>query len=193
MAGPLAESHVREFVRSAVRSGLLTEAQLHDEVVLAISTELTDVPDPSALAHQWIGEFRDELRRDAATWPAITDYDRLQVAFEALEAAGVLVLQGCDDHWAAKAVLEQRRDHPPRGVAWFTPPDVWHAIDEGMLEVNVWHPSTANVAPGDGLLDEVVAAFEAQGLSAHFDEGRIEVGAWWQRPPAATGPPTMEP
>lgn len=193
MADSLAESHVREFTRSAVRAGLLDDAALHHEVVLAVSTELPDVADPDALAREWITEFTDELRRDAAGWPETTDYDRLQAAFAMVEAAGIVVLQGCDDHWSAKAVLDERREDPPRGIAWFTPPDVWHAIDEGMLEVNVWHPSTANVAPGDALLDEVVAAFATQGLSAHFDEGRIEVGAWWQRPPGQASPPTMEP
>ncbi len=44
--------------------------------------------------------------------------------------------------------------------------------------------TTANAAPGDGLLDEAVEAFAAAGLEAHFDEGRIEVSARWQRRPA---------
>jgi len=52
-----------------------------------------------------------------------------------------------------------------------------------MLEVNVWHANTANVAPGDALLDLVVEAFAARGLHAHFDEGRVEVSAHWQRRP----------
>jgi hypothetical protein len=181
----LAEEHVREFARSVVRSGLLGEQDLYAEVLLAVTTELPRVEDPPGLARTWIEEFREELRSDSARWPDRTDYHRLQGAFTTLEAAGVVVLQGCEDHWSAKAVLDERREDPPRGIAWFTPPDVWHAIDEGMLEVNVWHASTANVAPGDALLDEVVAAFEAQGLPAHFDEGRVEVGARWQRPLSA--------
>ncbi len=182
MAGSLAEQHVREFVRSAVRSGLLGQQELYDEVLLAVTSELPDVSDPQGQAGRWIEEFRAELRADSASWPEQTDYHRLQSVFAALEASGIVVLQGCEDHWAAKSVLDERRDDPPRGIAWFTPPDVWHAIDEGMLEVNVWHASTANVAPGDALLDEVVAAFGAQGLPAHFDEGRVEVSARWQRP-----------
>jgi hypothetical protein len=185
VSGSLAEQHVREFARSAVRSGLMAEQELYDEVLAAVTTELPDVADPADRARRWIEEFRDELRADAASWPARTDYHRLQDAFATLEAGGVVVLQGCEDHWTAKEVLDGRRPHPPRGIAWFTPPDVWHAIDEGMLEVNVWHPSTANVAPGDTLLEEVVAAFAAQGLPAHFDEGRIEVTARWKRPPTS--------
>ncbi len=183
MAESLARQHVREFARSAVRSGLLGDQELYDEVVLAITSELPDTDEPQAVAQQWVAEFRDELGRDAASWPEVTDYDRLQAAFAELESRGIVVLQGCDDHWAAKGVLDARAEDPPAGIAWFTPPDVWHAIDEGMLEVNVWHASTANVAPGDALLDEVVAALGRQGLSAHFDEGRVEVSAHWQRRP----------
>ena len=60
-------------------------------------------------------------------------------------------------------------------------PGVWHAVDEGMLEVNVWHGSTANAAPGDELLDHVLGVLEKHGLAAHFDEGRIEVSAHWHK------------
>jgi hypothetical protein len=183
VAGPLAEQHVREFVRSCVRAGLLDDHALHEEVVLAVSTELPDVPKPESLARQWVAEFRDELHSDADSWPEVTDYHRLQGAFADLEDAGIVVLQGCEDHWSAKAVLDERSSEPPRGIAWFTPPDVWHAIDEGMLELNVWHGDTANVAPGDDLLDHVVAVLARHGLAAHFDEGRVEVSAHWQRPP----------
>jgi hypothetical protein len=179
------EQHVREFARSCVRSGLLTGPQVYDEVLLAITTELPeDGADAAARATAWIEEFRGELAHDQADWPEVTDYHRLQNAFTELEAGDVVVLQGCDDHWSAKALLDARAEagDPPRGIAWFTPPDVWHAIDEGMLEVNVWHGTTANVAPGEPLLDDVVATFARHGLPAHFDEGRIEVTAHWQRP-----------
>ncbi len=184
MAESLAEQHVREFVRSGVRAGLLGERQLHDEVVLAITTELPGrAAEADALAASWIAEFRAEQLAEQAGWPGETDHDRLQAAFAELEAAGVVVLQGCEDHWVAKTLLDQRAaaGDPPRGVAWFTPPDVWHAIDEGMLEVNLWHGDTANAAPGDALLADVLAVLVRHGLEAHFDEGRIEVAAHWQR------------
>ncbi len=184
MSGSLAEEHVREFARSCVRAGLLGERELYDEVVLAITTELPSrAADAEGLAGAWVREFRAELKADQAGWPAVTDYDRLQGAFAELATGDVVVLQGCDDHWAAKALLDARAadGDPPRGIAWFTPPDVWHAIDEGMLEVNLWHGSTANAAPGDPLLDDVVAVLSRHGLEAHFDEGRIEVSAHWRR------------
>ena len=93
------------------------------------------------------------------------------------------MLQGVEDHWAAKAAARRRRADgtTPRGVAWFTAADVWHAVDEGMLEVNLWHGTTANAAPGDALLTPSSACFERHGLAAHFDEGRIEVDAHWHK------------
>jgi hypothetical protein len=178
----LAEQHVREFTRASVRAGLLTADELHREVVEAINVDLPSrAADAPSLAAAWIDEAREELRVDQVGWPEATDYERLQTAFDELALSDVIVLQGCDDHWAAKAVLDERAGDPPRGIAWFTPPDIWHAVDEGMLEVNLWHGTTANVAPGDALLDDVLGVLEKHGLEAHFDEGRIEVNAHWHR------------
>ncbi len=180
----LAEQHVREFTRVCVRAGLLPADELHAEVVQAITAELPDRADRAdELADGWLVEAREALRLDQEGWPEATDYERLQTAFDELEIADVVVLQGCEDHWVAKRLLDERAaaGAPPRGVAWFTPPDVWHAVDEGMLEVNLWHGTTANAAPGDELLDDVLGVLEKHGLAAHFDEGRIEVDAHWHR------------
>lgn len=183
-AGSLAEQHVREFTRACVRAGLLPADELHDEVVAAVTAELPDrAGEADDLARAWVDEAREELRVDQESWPEATDYERLQSAFEELELADLVVLQGIEDHWVAKRLLDERAatGDPPRGVAWFTAPDVWHAVDEGMLEVNLWHATTANAAPGDALLDDVLAVLEKHGLAAHFDEGRIEVDAHWHR------------
>jgi hypothetical protein len=180
----LSEQHVREFARACVRAGLLDAAALHDEVRQAVVADLPDRAHVAGdLATAWIDEAREELRVDQESWPEATDYERLQSAFAEIELADVEVLQGCDDHWAAKALLDERAGAgtTPRGVAWFTPADVWHAVDEGMLEVNLWHGTTANAAPGDALLDEVLGVLEKHGLTARFDEGRIEVDAHWHK------------
>lgn len=171
----------RAWVGVLVRSGLGTPEEVVAQVVEAVRADLRD-PDPGSTARAWIAEAEAAWRAESAQWPAVTDHDRLQQAFATLEASGITVLQGCPDHWAARDLLE--KGTAARGVAWFTPPDVWHAVDAGMLEVNLWHRSTANAAPGDELLADALAAFAAAGLEAHFDEGRIEVSAYWQcRPP----------
>jgi len=171
----------RAWVRDVVRSGLVGPEALETEVTGVVAADLPDLP-AGETAREWIAEERAAWAEDATTWPEITDHDRLDRAFARLAGLDVVVLQGCSDHWAARDLLRER-EPVPRGVAWFTPADVWHAIDEGMLEVNLWHGSTANAAPGDALLEEALACFAAEGLPAHFDEGRIEVSAHWQRRP----------
>ncbi|HET8604100.1 MAG TPA: hypothetical protein VFM09_09250 [Marmoricola sp.] len=180
-------AHTRAWVRDVVRSGLIDPAGLEAEVSGVLAADHPDLP-ASETARAWISEERAAWVREAASWAGPTDHDRLQAAFARLEQLGVVVLQGCADHWAARDLLRARDGDPaldaPRGVAWFTPADVWHAIDEGMLEVNLWHGDTANAAPGDPLLAEALRCFTDEGLPAHFDEGRIEVSAHWRRRPS---------
>jgi hypothetical protein len=181
---PTAEEQVRAFARSCVRAGLSSSEQMHAELVEAITKDLPDRADEAdELATVWLDEAHDELRGDQQEWPESTDYERLQSAFAEMELLDVSVLQGCEDHWAAKRLIEDSLAGGAglRGVAWFTPSDVWHAVDEGMLEVNLWHGTTANAAPGDELLDDVLGILEKHGLSARFDEGRIEVDAHWYK------------
>jgi len=178
------EEEVRGFARSCVRAGLLSTEEMQAEVAEAIATDLPGRADEAeTLAATWLAEAHDELGEEQNGWPDSTDYERLQTAFAEMELIDVSVLQGCEDHWAAKRLVEERdaAGTGVRGVAWFTPSDVWHAVDEGMLEVNLWHGTTANVAPGDELLDDVLGILEKHGLRGRFDEGRIEVDAHWQK------------
>jgi hypothetical protein len=169
----------RAWVRDVVRSGLWSDDRVHDEVRAVVAEDHPGLP-PEETARTWIAHAREEWVAEAATWTGATDFDRLQSALGTLARQGLTVLQGCADHWEVKQALEQATT---RGAVWFTPPDVWHAIDEAMLEVNLWHADTANAAPGDALLDEVLDVLRGAGLPAHFDEGRIEVTARWQRRP----------
>ncbi|RNL79182.1 DUF6891 domain-containing protein [Nocardioides marmorisolisilvae] len=174
------------WVASALRSGLEDPDALRDQVVDVIRADHPGL-DAVSTADAWLAHAREAWVTESAAWPTTTDHDRLTEAFGSLEAAGIVVLAGCADHWSARDELAGR-EPTPRGIAWFTPQDVWHAVDEGMLEVNLWHGSTANAAPGDPLLDDALAAFAAAGLEGHFDEGRIEVSAYWQRHPDGLGP-----
>jgi hypothetical protein len=177
--------HTRAWVSDLVRSGLWPDERVRAEAMAAIRADHPDL-EVEETADAWIAEAREAWRADAASWPEVTDHDRLCDAFRRLEQHGIVVLQGVTDHWVARDELA-RRAPKPAGVAWFTPTDVWHAIDAGMLEVNLWHGSTANAAPGDALLDQALDAFAGAGLDAHFDEGRIEVTARWQRRPEGVG------
>jgi hypothetical protein len=126
-----------------------------------------------------IAEALDALHAEAEDWPTETDPDRLDAVLMELESLGVVVVGAVADHHEARKVLESAVE--PKGLVFFTDTDVWHAVDFGMLELKVWHPDTANVAPGEPLLEDVLALLRERDLPAVFDEGRIEVSMNWQR------------
>jgi hypothetical protein len=176
---------VHDHARLQVRAGFLDAgAVLADVTAVAVDEDLEGA-DGVAIAA--VEQARAGLLADQRRWPATTDVDRLRSVFTNLRGDGVVVLEGVADHWAATAELERLDDAgtTASGIAWFTRTDVWHAIDHGMLEINLWHDDSANVAPGDVLLAQALARFDEAGLSAVFDEGRIEVRARWHRRPAA--------
>jgi hypothetical protein len=169
---------LRGLARVLVRSGYADRA-----AVTAALTEAVREDAPSADAGSLVPELIDEavasLAEDAATWPAETDPDRLDAVLNELESLGLVVVRYTSDHHAARQVLESAAE--PKGLVFFTDTDVWHAVDFGMLELKVWHPDTANVAPGEPILEDVLVLLRERGLPAVFDEGRIEVTVNWQR------------
>jgi hypothetical protein len=174
-----AERELRAFARLQVRAGLLDEATQLAEVRDAVAAELPRT-DPEILARAWLAAARKELTAEQATWPATTDVDRLRAAFVECQQHGVKVLAGVEDHWAARRTLDEQAGSL-RGVIWFVPMDVWHAVDTPMLEINLWHPTGANAVEGDPLTESVLGCLRRHGLTARFDEGRIEVAALWQK------------
>jgi hypothetical protein len=191
---------LRAFARVQVRSGYLSDQRVRDEVAEAAREDLARGPDSAAtLAGEAVAAEITALLLDQESWPQTTDVDRLQAAFTELESHGLLVLAAVDDHWDATAALT-RLDEAGEGVTgvlFFTHTDVWHAVDHGMLELNLWHGDTANVAVGDDLLRLVLQTLDRHGLSATFDEGRIETTMTWQRRREGRGrplgpAPTME-
>jgi hypothetical protein len=135
--------------------------------------------DAATLVPLLIGEAVMDLNSEAAEWPATTDPDRLDAVLAELEKQGMVVVRYTSDHHAARQVLEAAAK--PKGLVFFTDTDVWHAVDFSMLELKLWHPDTANVAPGEPLLEDVLALLRQYDLPAVFDEGRIEVTLDWHR------------
>ncbi|MDT4996956.1 MAG: hypothetical protein QOD45_1024 [Pseudonocardiales bacterium] len=176
---------LRNYARVQVWSGFRSRDEVRAEVLEAVRDEVTDIDEARLLATEYVDDAERSLAEAADAWPESTDYDRLQTAFAELEDAGITVLQACEDHWSAQEMLQTlaAAGARPRGIAYFTHPDVWHAVDHGMLEINLWHGDSANVAPGDELLAAVQETFRRNGIESLFDEGRIETSVAWQRRP----------
>jgi len=174
---------LKTFADVQVRAGYRSIADIEGEVLEAVRDEIKDPDEAVRTARAYVAAATEALVADQAYWPPTTGYDLLRAAFAELDASGVVVLESCDDHWAADAELKRRAaaGERPRGIAYFTPTDVWHAVEHQMLEVNLWHGDSANVLDTDALLAEVVDVFARHDLPAHFDEGRIEVTVDWRR------------
>ncbi|NOL45676.1 hypothetical protein HPO96_36080 [Kribbella sandramycini] len=169
---------LRGLARVLVRSGYADDAAISAALGEAVRED-APTADAAALVPLLIGEALLDLKEEAAGWPATTDTDRLDAVLDELEALGLVVVRYTSDHHAAKQVLLAAAE--PQGLVFFTDTDVWHAVDFGMLELKLWHPDTANVAPGEPLLEDVLALLNERELPATFDEGRIEVTLNWQR------------
>ncbi|MFC6159536.1 DUF6891 domain-containing protein [Kribbella jiaozuonensis] len=169
---------LRGLARVLVRSGYADHAAITAALTEAVREDAPAM-DADALVPLLIGEAVMDVNADAETWPASTDTDRLDAVLAELEQLGVVVVRYTSDHHEARQVLEAAEG--PQGLLFFTDTDVWHAVDFGMLELKLWHPDTANVAPGEPLLDDVLELLHRNDLPAVFDEGRIEVTVNWQR------------
>lgn len=175
------ESQTRNWAHCLIRSTLLSDDEALAEISAVIAVDLPKIGDARVVAEAWIAEERAEWARDAASWPAVTDYDRLQAAFARL-GPRLPILIGCEDHWAASAALAAL-PASVEGLLWNTPMDLWHAVDEPMLEVNIWDRRGINQGGESPLVALAIKACEAEGLEAHIDEGRLEIAARWQRRP----------
>ncbi len=182
---------LRGYARVQVWSGYADDAQVRREVAEAVRDEVSDEDRVRVLVDEMVEAAHDDLAKAAATWPVETSYDRFQQALRALEQADVVVLEACQDHWSADEELRRRAEagRQPRGIAYFTPADVWHAVDHEMLELNVWHGNSANVREGDDLITFVQQVLADHGLTTRFDEGRLEVTMAWERRPGTAPDP----
>ncbi|ADB33443.1 hypothetical protein Kfla_4410 [Kribbella flavida DSM 17836] len=178
MIGERTDRELRGLARVLVRSGYADRAAVTAALTEAVQEDAPSA-DPAVLVPELIGEAAAALRADAETWPAETNPDRLDAVLDELESLGIVVVRYCADHHEARKALEAASD--PKGLVFFTDTDVWHAVDFGMLELKLWHPDTANVAPGEPLLEDVLTLLHERDLPAVFDEGRIEVTVTWQR------------
>ncbi|WP_433005000.1 DUF6891 domain-containing protein [Kribbella sp. CA-294648] len=169
---------LRGLARVLVRSGYADRGAVAAALTEAVQEDAPSA-DPAVLVPELVDEALTELQAEAATWPEETEPDRLDAVLAELESLGLVVVRYTSDHHAAREALEAVED--PKGLVFFTDTDIWHAVDFGMLELKVWHPDTANVAPGEPLLDDVLALLHERNLPATFDEGRIEVTINWQR------------
>jgi hypothetical protein len=99
---------LRQHIETLVAAGFLDE----DEIELGAAEAFEDRLEPATLraaAHQLTAAAWEAHARAQATWPAVTDCDRLDAAFAEMEARGIVARQD-----SAAATTAARRRSGPR-------------------------------------------------------------------------------
>lgn len=117
---------------------------------------------------------------EQATWPAITDCDRLDAAFAALEASGIVCRQnfsccgtcGAYEIWDEAAALEAAGT-PVRGYAFYHVQDTESAVRGYGLYLN-YGAAAEGEAAALAIAGEIVAALQQRGL-------RVDWNGQWSR------------
>lgn len=177
------------YVRRHVAAGYLAPAEITRFACEVFADEL----DPAVLRHhaaRYTGEAVAEHRAEQASWPAVTDNDRLEAAFAALERAGIICRQnfsccgtcGAAEIWDEMAAVEEA-GAPVAGYAFFHVQDTEAAVEGDGLYLSygsVGEGAEAAEAVGRAIVD----ALEAKGLITVWDghwSRRIFVQLAWQR------------
>jgi hypothetical protein len=180
---------LRERIRADVAGGFYDE----DVILTSAASYFEDEIDPALVrreAPRLLREALAEHGRAAARWPAITDCDRLDAAFAALEADGIIARQnftccttcGSSEIWEEVRVA-QAAGLPARGYAFYHSQDTDAAVEGSGVHL-------AYGACEDGedaalaVAREIVAALDAHGLQPEWDGSwnrRIAVPLDWKR------------
>lgn len=186
---------LREKIQADVAAGFDDE----DVILTRIGDYFEQEIDPSVVRREsprLLREVLAEHARAEANWPPITDCDRLDAAFAALEASGIIARQnftccmtcGSNEIWEeVQATIDAGL--PAHGYAFYHAQDADSAVEGCGLYL-------AYGACGDGeaaalvVGHEIVRQLEAQGLAPEWNgswEQRIRLPLDWKRRRGAPG------
>ncbi|WP_404336450.1 DUF6891 domain-containing protein [Sphingomonas sp. MMS12-HWE2-04] len=175
-----ARTQLREKLRQDVAAGFDDE----DVILTNIADYFEDEIDPALVRREAPAILREVLAehaRAAASWPAVTDCDRLDAAFAALEADGIIARQNftccmtCGSAEIWDEVEEASNDGlQARGYTFYHFQDTDAALEGHGIFLAYGACEDGEAAALD-IAGEVVAALEAHGLSPAWG------GSWSER------------
>lgn len=180
---------VRAFIDREVAGGFCDE----DEILVSAMEVFAEEMEASALrtaAQQMLRSALAAHRAAAREWPTHTDCDKLDAAFAALEADGVIARQnftccgtcGSAEIWDAIATFETTYG-PARGYAFYHVQDTESAVEGGGLYLNYGAVEDGEAAALT-IARDIVAELEAHGLQTDWNGSwnqRIGVALDWKR------------
>lgn len=182
---------LRQAIRRHLRSALATEARDHE---MAVEVAHSYVPREASAAEvaSLLPEVIAEYDASKAEWPPETDCDRLDAAFDELNAQGIMARHDwwcCGTCGAAAMADEHVRlaaldpEHPPRGYTFYDQQGTEAAADGQSLYLSYGTADDAEPAALE-IAREVVVTLERHGLRTIWNgsyDWRIEVALVWQR------------
>jgi len=186
-APPVVEPELREkigWLRDSIRSDVASGFYDEDAILTQAIDSYADEIDPAVLrreAQRLLREARAEHDEAQRGWPARTDCDRLDDAFAALEAAGVVSRQhfsccgtcGSSEIWAEIEAVHEAGGLT-RGYAFYHMQDTERATEGDGLYLNYGACEEGEDA-ALAIANDIVAQLEAHGLHTDWN------GSWSQR------------
>ena len=182
--------HIVAYARNWVRGGYLSRAEIVSEIEAMAEDEglSPDLFDADGLVDL---EVRD-LKAEQIRWPAVTDYDRLDAALEALEMKRIVARQDftcCGNCGQAEIGAEiadfEEKGVRARGYVFFHQQDTESAVEGHGLYFNYGHALEYDKPEASRDIGrELVAALEGAGLRPKWDGDlgkRVFVGLDWKR------------
>jgi hypothetical protein len=183
------EEEIRAYVQTDVRAGFYSDAEIVDAVVEVLNDDYREEAVREA-ATRILTEERKRLADEQRGWPAITDCDRLDGAFDALEGNGVVARQNftdCGTCGAAEiwAEIETARNSgwSARGYVFFHQQDTEDAANGYGLCLSYGATEEGEQA-ALAVANEIVSTLRAHGLPTDWNgtwSKRICVPLKWQR------------
>lgn len=182
-------AEMRAHIDREVAAGFASQ----DDILQSTIDVFSDEADPAAIGRQAPDLIRQAITRHRAqqqSWPVLTDCDRLDAAFAALEDDGVIARQNfscCGNCASAEiwAEIDDARDagRPARGYAYYHMQDTESAVEGHGLYLGYGACAEGETAALD-VASEIIAQLEAHGLRSDWDGSitkRIAVPLDWKR------------
>ena len=90
MDAPDVAGEIQQYIRGRVAEGFTPPATVVADAVKSLQSPTIDAKAIEPLARLALAQVLDDRRREQANWPAITDCDRLDAAFEELNVQGIM-------------------------------------------------------------------------------------------------------
>lgn len=183
------EEEIRAYVRTDVRAGFYSNDEILSTVLETLVADYREA-EVRAAASRILTEEREKLATEQREWPPTTDYDRLENAFAALEASGIVTRQNFTDcgtcgaaEIQAEIVTANKDGKPIRGYVFFHQQDTEAAANGNGLCLSYGAVAEDEQAALT-IAAEIVSALGANDLPTKWDGSwskRICVTLKWQR------------